>query len=81
MNTVDIRIMGVRERMDMVLRNKQILNLSDDHIFIDEKRQGIRFNATRAWLYPTEESHVLVLSDDTELCGSFQTIINTMVNN
>ena len=69
--SVDIRIIGVPERMDNIMQTKELLNVKDENIFIDEYHLGLLQNAGKAWLKPTDATHVMVLQDDIILCNSF----------
>ena len=68
---VDIRIMGVETRIDNIKMNQEILGVPDENIFIDYDRNGVKWNAKRAWSKETDATHVLVLQDDVILCKDF----------
>lgn len=80
MSLIDIRIMGVPSRIDNIRKTQSILEIPDDHIFIDEKRMGCVANAKRAWALPTNKDFVLLLQDDIELCTDFLSYCNKIVN-
>ena len=47
MGDIDIRIFGVTERMEWIDKNKSILGLPDENIFIDYKHIGCAPTAKR----------------------------------
>lgn len=67
----DIRIFGVEKRIDNIRQTQKILKVPDDHIIIDQKREGCLPTARKAWLLPTDKKFVIVLQDDIELCNNF----------
>ncbi len=71
MGNIDIRIFGVPERQNWIDKNKSILNLPDENIFMDYEHIGCAPTAKRAWLKKTDKPFVMVLSDDVELCDNF----------
>lgn len=75
MQKIDVRIFGVPERMSQIQKNKELLNLPDSHIIMDYEHIGCMPTARRAWLFKDDEtesaSHIMVLSDDVELCEDF----------
>lgn len=83
MNSLDIRIITIndKERLKNVKNIQQQLNISNDKIFIDYERKGCRWNSKRAFTYPTNATHVLVLSDDVKFCNDFLNIVNVIINN
>ena len=68
---IDIRIMGVQERMDNLRYNQEILNVPEDRIVIDTHYDGCKETAKQAWLIDTDKPYVMVLQDDVELCNGF----------
>jgi len=68
---LDYRIFGVPERMEWIERNKEILGLPPDRIILDPEHEGCLATARRAWSVPARGTHVVVLSDDVELCVGF----------
>lgn len=70
-NDIDVRIIGVPERMKNVKENQKILGINGGHIFIDFEHEGCVFNARRAWLKGTDKPYIMVLADDVELCDNF----------
>ena len=77
---VSIRIFGVPARMKNISENQKRLGISDEFIFIDEKREGCVPTAKRAWSYPTDKEFVLVLQDDVELCDNFMYYVNRIIH-
>lgn len=77
--TVDIRIFGVPERMDMIRRNQGLLGLPDDRIVLDPEHNGCLPTAKRCWGLPAEADHVLVLPDDVLLCYHFTDYLERIV--
>lgn len=77
---IDIRIMGVPERMDNILASKELLVVPDENIFIDHEHIGCKWNAARAWLKETDKSHVMVLQDDVEFCDDFMKYLQITVD-
>lgn len=75
---IDVRIFGVPERMSCILENQKRLNVPDDRIFIDERREGCLATARRAWTAPTDRPYTLVLQDDVELCDDFLAVCERM---
>ena len=71
MGNIDVRIFGVPERMDWIEKNKAILNLPDENIFIDYDHIGCAPTAKRTWLKKTDKPYTMVLADDAELCDGF----------
>lgn len=75
MSKIDVRIFGVTERLFQIEKNKKILELPDNRIFMDCEHIGCAPTAFRTWSYSDEESqsatHIMVLSDDVELCEDF----------
>ena len=68
---IDVRIFGVPERQDWIDKNREILELPDENIFMDFEHLGCAPTAKRAWLKKTDKPFVMVLSDDAELCKDF----------
>lgn len=79
-SVLDIRIFGVPERMEIIQKNKERLQLPDDRIFIDENHEGLIPTAKRAWSHPTDKPHVLVLQDDVELSDNFKYYANIVAS-
>lgn len=71
MHDIDIRIFGVQSRMPCIKKNKQILNVPDENIFIDEQHLGCVHTAKRAWMKTSDKPYIMVLQDDVELCEDF----------
>lgn len=85
---IDIKIYGIEERQDNILKNKQILGLKDSDIFILKKEDRTtpedRFPykmCKKMLLSPIEEgvTHRLVLQDDVELAPNFTEYLNKVV--
>ena len=76
---IDIRIFGVPERMPCIEKNKLLLDLPGENIFIDERHDGCLKTARRAWSKQTDRPYTLVLQDDVELCDGFIGICETMI--
>lgn len=68
---IDVRIMGVPERIEHIKKMQEVLDIDDNHVFIDEDHLGCVANARRAWGYPTDKEYVMVLQDDVEFCNDF----------
>lgn len=71
----DIKIYGITDRKDQILKNKEILNLADSDVNMIEKDGKFCYDlAKQTWLLPWEEdvTHRLVLQDDAELCPDFK---------
>lgn len=73
---IDVRVFGVEERIDNIRITQKKLSVPDEKVFIDYNRDGVVPTAKRAWTYPTEGSHVMVLQDDIELSNGFLDICN-----
>lgn len=78
MNTLDVRVFGIEERMPNIEKIKEQIPAAK--IIIDKDHDGIISTSKKTWSLPTECSHVLVLNDDVELCENFVCICNTMIN-
>lgn len=85
----DIKIYGIEERKDNILKNKEILGLKDTDIFILKKED--RTTPQDRWPYkmckkmftspvPKGVTHRLVLQDDVELSPNFRDYIDKLVN-
>lgn len=68
---IDVRIIAVPERKDLVNKNKNILKLPDENIVWDTKHIGCVQTAKKAWCIETDKPFVLVMADDAELCNDF----------
>lgn len=79
MGNIDIRIFGVPERNDWIEKNKSILGLPDENIFIDYKHIGCAPTAKRAWLKKTDKPYTMVLADDAELCDGFESYCECVI--
>ncbi len=77
---LDIRIMAVPERADVVDEIQRQAGVREDRTFWDTEHLGPRENAKRAWLFPPSASHVMLLQDDIELCDGFVGICERMIN-
>lgn len=77
--TLDIRIFGVTKRMDNIQYNQKFLGLPDSQIFLDKTYEGCVPTARRAYCYPTDATHILVLQDDIGLCNGFLDICHRMI--
>lgn len=82
----DVKIYGISERKENILKNKEILGLSDDDIQIVERCWENRWPykmAKKAFLQkPSDPSitHRLVLQDDVELAPDFYEYLNKIIN-
>ena len=84
----DIKIYGIEERKDNILKNKEILDLSDDDIFIKQRGDDPKFGkwpynlAKFVFKQPVPEgiTHRLVLQDDNELCPNFLEYLDRIIN-
>lgn len=79
MNTLDIRIFGVEERMSNIDLLRSQLPPSAT-VIIDTDHDGIIPTAKFSWLLPTTSSHIMVLNDDVELCDGFVEVCTRMIN-
>ena len=84
----DIKIYGIEERKDNILKNKEILELSDNDIFIKQSGDDPKFGR---WPYklskyifkqpvPEGITHRLVMQDDNELCPNFKEYLSKIIN-
>ncbi len=78
MNTLDVRIFGIEERMENILTLNN--HLPGVTVVIDKNHDGIIPTSKKTWLIPTESTHVMVLNDDVLLCNDFYNICVTMIN-
>lgn len=85
----DVKIYGIEERQDNILKNKEILGLSDNDIIILKKEDRVtpqdRFPykmCKKSFMSPVPEgvTHRVVLQDDVELVPNFRKYIDTVVN-
>ena len=85
----DIKIYGIEERKDNILKNKEILGLKDTDVFILKKEDRTtpqdKFPykmCKKMLLSPVEEgvTHRLVLQDDVELSPNFKEYLNKIIN-
>ena len=85
----DVKIYGIEERKENILKNKEILGLSDEDIFINKPET--RYSPESKWPYtackkaftqpvPDGVTHRLVLQDDVELCPNFSVYLNLVIN-
>ena len=79
MSRIDIRIMGVPERLSYIKSLKSILGTPSDKIIIDTEHLGVIPTAKRAWLLPTDKEYTMVLNDDVLLCDGFLEICERIV--
>lgn len=83
MQKIDVRIFGVPERMPQIQKNKELLGLPDEHIIMDYEHIGCMPTARRAWSFKDDEtakvSHIMVLSDDVELCDDFMSYCHRVI--
>lgn len=79
---IDIRIMTVPNitRQENVRRLQQQLQVPDEKIFCDTDYRGCAWNSKRAFTYPSDKSHILVLQDDVQVCDNFIDIVNKIIN-
>lgn len=84
----DIKIYGIEERQDNILKNKEILNLSDDDIIILKKEDRVtpqdRFPykmCKKSFMSPIPDdvTHRVVLQDDVELAPNFKEYIDKII--
>jgi len=84
----DIKIYGIEERKENILKNKELLGLSDKDIFIKQSGDDPKFGK---WPYrlakyvfrqlvPDGITHRLVLQDDVELAPYFKEYLLKIVN-
>lgn len=77
--TVDICIMAHPSRVENVRKICDVLDLTDDAIFWDDREVGgdAMYTARKAWQSPIPENctHRLVLQDDVEMCNDFLSIL------
>jgi hypothetical protein len=75
---VDIRIMAVPKRRDMVLAMLAQLGMPETIVSYDDRPQGggPLYTARKCWLHPLQPgcTHRLVLQDDLELCTGFRVV-------
>lgn len=76
---IDIRIMGVPERIDNIRQTQTILSVPEGNIVLDFDHEGCIPTARRAWEIQTEAEHVLVLQDDILLCANFLGYVERMI--
>ena len=79
---LDIRIMGVKKRRELILSELEKLGLSEDIVIYDDRPNGgnAMYNARRAWLSPFMDcTHRLVLQDDLILCDKFTEILENCI--
>lgn len=80
---LDIKIYGTTKRKEQILKNKEILNLSDNDVFMIEPDGKWPWVLTKkAFTQPIPEgvTHRLVLQDDAELCPDFLKYANEIIN-
>lgn len=84
MNKIDIHIFGVHSREEMIQATAGKLSLPEDQIHYDDRPDGgsVMYTAKKAWLaeIPDSVTHLVVLSDDVEVCDGFAEICTQMVN-
>ncbi len=82
----DIKIYGIKEREENILKNKELLGLSEDDIQIVERCWENRWPykmAKKAFLQKPKDptiTHRLVLQDDVELAPDFYKYLNKIIN-
>ena len=80
---LDIKIYGTTKRKEQILKNKELLKLSDNDVFMIEPDGKWPWVLTKkAFTQPVPEgvTHRLVLQDDAELCPDFLQYANMMIN-
>lgn len=85
MYKVDIKIMAVKPRRDMVLAMCEKMGLPEDGTVIYDDRPsggGTLYTCRKCWEAPVPEgvTHRVVLQDDLLLCNDFVGIMNRIVN-
>lgn len=82
---VDVKIMAVKPRREMVLKMCEQLGLSEEKTVIYDDRPnggGTLYTCRKCWESPIPEgvTHRLVLQDDVLLCDDFLEIMNKIAN-
>jgi hypothetical protein len=81
--TFDVKICGVAARLPHIQKTMQVLNLSEEDVFLDDRPNGgSAFYVTRkALLAPRNENitHRVLLQDDVELCNNFTDIVRQII--
>lgn len=85
MNKVDIKIMAVKPRREMVLSMLDQLGLDEESTVIYDDRPyggGTLYTCRKCWEAPIPDgvTHRLVLQDDVLLCDNFLETMNRIVN-
>lgn len=85
MNKVDIKIMAVKPRRNMVLKMCDQMGLDEANTVIYDDRPnggGTLYTCRKCWEAPVPEgvTHRLVLQDDVLLCDNFVETMNRIVN-
>lgn len=85
MNKVDIKIMAVKPRRNMVLKMCEQMGLKEEDTVIYDDRPnggGTLYTCRKCWEAPVPDgvTHRLVLQDDVLLCDNFVSIMNKIVN-
>lgn len=78
----DIKVYGIEDRRENILKTKEILNLSDNDIYIVKKGKWPYDLCKQVFKSPHEPdvTHRLVLQDDCELCPDFEKYLQQIVN-
>jgi hypothetical protein len=83
MNKVDVRIMGVPQRMGFIRDMLKQLESDQSIVAFDDRPKGGcgMYTARKCWLAPVPEgvTHRLVLQDDLDLCDGFKEIVEQIV--
>lgn len=81
---IDIQIIGVRARQEMINNTLKALNLSEDIVMYDDRPNGgaCLYNAKRVYRKPIPEgvTHRVILADDVQVCNNFVDICTQIVN-
>jgi hypothetical protein len=83
---LDVKIMGVKKRADLISDLLGRLGLDISYVVLDDRGFAgggdAWYNAKRAWLSPVPEgvTHRLVLQDDVMVCDNFLKICNKIIN-
>ena len=83
-NNFSIKVFGVKERQAMFDNLINKLNLSQDDIFYDDRKNGglCIYTAKKAWLSPinTNETHRVCLTEDVDVCKHFKDIVQQIID-
>lgn len=83
---LDVKIMGVKKRADMIAGLLKTTGLDISSVVLDDRGYtgggDAWYNAKRAWLSPIPEgcTHRLVLQDDIVICDGFIEICEKIIN-